>query len=75
MVFMIYLYIQNRNNFIISVCGLDKIFTEKNIQDHGHKTFEYECHTYTPKMSNQNAVSIGYDVLIGYFFCVVVQNL
>ena len=68
MVFMTYLYIQNRSNFIIS-------FTEKNIQDHGHKTFDYECHIYTPKMSNQNAVSIGYDVLIGYFFCVVVQNL
>jgi hypothetical protein len=31
---------------------------------HGHKTFR----TPTPKSSNQNAIFIGYDILIGCFF-------
>ena len=35
---------------------------------HSHKTFEQNFHTYTLISSNQNTVSIGYDVLIGCVF-------
>jgi hypothetical protein len=37
---------------------------------HSQKSFEYnycKFHTHTPKLSNQNAVFTGYDILIGCF--------
>ena len=38
-----------------------------NIRSYGRKTLEYEFHTHTPKSSNQNAVFIGYNILIECF--------
>lgn len=35
---------------------------------HCYKTFEYKLHAHTPKLSNQHAVFIGHDILIGGFY-------
>ena len=40
------------------------LFTFENIE---LKASRFEFHTRTPKSSNQNAVFIDYDLLIGYF--------
>ena len=34
---------------------------------HDHKTYKYKICTCTPKLSSQNVVFIGYDILIGCF--------
>jgi len=45
------------------------------IMDHGHKTFKYKFRTRNPKLFNQNAVLIVYDILIGCFQKVMTVRL
>ena len=49
------------------------IFTET--KSFGHKTFEYDFRTCTPKLSNQNKVFVRYSFVIGWFFFSRVQSL
>ena len=51
---------------IFDLCWLFSFFIHKTWL-HSHKIFEYELHTLTSQSSNQNAVFIVYDVLIGCF--------
>jgi len=44
------------------------------VRPHGNKTFKFEFRNRTTKLSNQNAVSIRYDVIIGWFFRIWVHN-
>ena len=53
---------------VTKVTGIiDSTSSCSHSKPHDHQTFENEIHTRTLKLANQNAVFVGYDVLIGCF--------
>ena len=52
--------------YIMDILEHEIIFTET--KSFGHKTFEYDFRTCTPKLSNQNKVFVRYSFVIGWVF-------